>query len=50
MAKITFKCNHCGYEVKWYKKWIHETVMDVIDGKYYCEDCLKKLAHKGVDL
>ena len=50
MAKITFKCNHCGLEIEWYKTCLHELAMNEIDNKIYCDVCLKMLAHKGIDI
>ena len=44
MSKQKFTCNHCGDEVEWYDSVIHEVGYNIIEDKFYCDDCLKKIA------
>lgn len=48
--KQNLKCNHCDTVTKWYKSMINEVGLYNVDDKLYCEDCLKKLAHRGIDV
>lgn len=49
MTKQTITCNHCGESVEWYPSFMREVGYVAVDDKIYCEICLKRLAHKGVD-
>jgi len=44
MAKEEMACNHCGDKIVWYRRWLHETRLKEVDDKFYCIDCLKKMA------
>ncbi len=42
--KIWFVCNHCKAKTKWYKTALHEASFSIIDGKNYCDSCIKRFA------
>jgi len=44
MSKEKMICNHCGHIVEWYPTWIHEVAIRKIDDKFYCFECLEKIA------
>ena len=48
MSKV--KCGDCGKTAEWYKSAIHEIAYEKIDKKVYCDECIKKIGHKAVDL
>jgi len=49
MVKTNLVCNHCEEIIKWYESCIDEVGLCRVDDKLYCVECLKKLAHRGVD-
>lgn len=50
MSKVKIVCNHCGEFALWYKTMINEVGMYRIGEKIYCTECIKEIAHYGVDL
>ncbi len=49
MSKVKIKCNHCGLIIEWYLSMIDEIGFTKVDDKLYCDTCLNRLAHVGVD-
>ena len=49
-SKILIVCNHCGLAVKWYNSMINEVGYIKIGNKVYCEDCIKLIGHRSIDM